>query len=59
MLYKSLFLIFLLTELALLLPLKLRILSKPKKMNKSRIMLAKISSTRLRGKNSNRGDKYI
>lgn len=52
MLYKSLFIVLLLTELALLLLLKLRILSKPKKKkkNKSRIMLAKISSTRLREK---------
>lgn len=53
MLYKSLFIVLLLTELALLLLLKLRILSKSKKekkKNKSRIMLAKISSTRLREK---------
>lgn len=52
MLYKSLFIVLLLTELALLLLLKLRILSKPKKKkkNKSRIMLVKISSTRLREK---------
>lgn len=56
MLYKSLFIVLLLTELALLLLLKLRILSKPKRKrkrtkDKSRIMLAKISSTRLREKN--------
>lgn len=52
MLYKSLFIVLLLIELALLLLLKFKILSKQKKRkkNKSRIMLANISSTRLREK---------